>query len=645
MVVLGIAAFYFGSAGDGPEPRKQSPAGRTSVEAGPGVQPNPADALRDRLVRAGWTAPAARAFADQNGALFPAIATDAPDASAKLLAELERLGQHGSVMAILADYPELTGLCVVLRDSEPVRTALAGPKPDLTTFTAMMLLAPSEHRPALIRLFTRYGSVIAKLHQHGLPGAEALFLDSRAGSDHAGDRAYEDWLARTLERRLRDPDDRLDEFLQIVLEHGHELRARLRNDTGFRRRFADELWPALERLASDPEHPLELWLDDLAVWDVLQRKDGEELLRKHGMAAVAVLYGERAWPEAARDRLGRVLLVGGSGMLEGLLKGPYRYEPRFRNLFVESNLPDEALADIVVALHKKGLDYGPTLDSILQAQDSPERLKALLGPSETNVLEWVPFYIQISVARKMLLDERIKPEEWNELCIDTVMTAVPFGKLMKTGGKVATQTLKAAVKEEAGKQLARKAATTATRSAETAMAVAVTSGAARKASERLVVRWTITETIRTKRRAAMTAVSERMALDITRSVRFFYLHSGLGRTWFKRLTGLEARIFMRPDGRIVLHLDRLGRGMLFEYLKSTLIHELKASKAGGAPVPDQVDTEPHGSDSPPSRRTDRDPFDPKATDVEAARRNAAAVFLLEAAGLLNGSDPPSPGNR
>jgi hypothetical protein len=606
---------------------------------------DPTSALRDRLVKAGWSAPAARAVADLNREFIEALAADAPKPFAKLLAELERLGRYPKVMARLADYPDLAGFFAGLADPDSAAAALTGPSADIRTFTSMMMLAPRDQRPALADLFARHGTLVASLHRHGLPGAEALFLDSRAGTDHAGDRVYEDWLAETLDRLLRGPEDELDAFLQIVLEHGPDLRVRLRADAGFRRRFADELWPALERLASEPECPLELFLDDPAMWDVLQREDGEELLRKRGMVAVSVLHGERPWPEAVRDRLVRVLLAGGVSTLEGLLKGPFRNDPRFRDLIAAPNLSDESLVGIIAAIQKMGMDYGPTLEAIVRAKDSAEQLKALLGPPESNVLEWVPFYIHYSVARKLLLEERVSSEEWDEFGMDTLMTAIPFGKLAKTGGKVVTQTLKATVKEEAAKQLTRGAGGSAIRGAAKSLAVGATKGAARTTAQRLAVRWTLTETIRTARKtvkAAMADVSRRLAVDITKPVRFFYAHSGLGRSRFKQLTDLEARIFMRSDGRVLFHPDRYAQKKIRDYVIDTAIHAGIARTFGDDATTGPAKSQPVDPGGLEAKRT---PLLADETDAVQARRNAAALFLLEAAGLLEGPDPPAPGTR
>ncbi len=617
---LGLGVLFLGRTEDGAAPSKRPPKSRPSGVDDSIAESRPSASLRERLIKAGWSAPAAGAVTGLNREFFDALAAEAPKPSEELFAALERLGRHPKLMTLLADHPELAGLFAGLVDPEPARAALAGPSSDVRTFTAMMLLSPPDQRPALANLFARHGSLIASLHRHGIPGAEALFLDSRAGTEHPGDRAYEDWLAETLDRRLRGDENDLDAFLQVVLEHGPGIRVRLRADPEFRSRFAGELWPALERLAGNPETPIELFLDDPAVWDVLRRKGGEELLSKRGMVAVAVLYGERPWPEAVRDRLVRVLLAGGASSLAGLLEGPFRHEPRFRDLLAAPDLTDETIVGIITALQKNGPDYGPTLEAIVQARNSPERLKALLGPPESNDFDWVQHYIAYSVARKLVLDERVSPEEWWELGIDSVLTVFTIGKIAKIGGKVVTQTLKTAVKEEAGKQLARRSAGTAVRGAAGALATGTTKAAARTVSERLIVRWTVTETIRSARRAAKAAtdsVSRRLAVDITKPVRFFYLHTGLGRAHFNRLFELEARIFMRADGRVLFHLDRFALVRACEYLKAT------AGKPGESPRPETTDT----------------------TDLERVRRNAAAMFLLGAAGLLDGPEPSLPGTR
>ena len=107
--------------------RKRSPESRLSDIADPVAEPNRSDTLRERLVKTGWSAPAARAVAEWNREFFDALAADEPEALEKLLVELDRLGHHPRLMAPIADHPELAGLFAGLLDPEPARAALSRP--------------------------------------------------------------------------------------------------------------------------------------------------------------------------------------------------------------------------------------------------------------------------------------------------------------------------------------------------------------------------------------------------------------------------------------------------------------------------------------------------------------------------------------
>ena len=57
-------------------------------------------------------------------------------------------------------------------------------------------------------------------------------------------------------------------------------------------------------------------------------------------------------------------------------------------------------------------------------------------------------------------------------------------------------------------------------------------------------------------RRVLARVDSWTSLDITRPLQFVCQRSGLGRDTFKRLTGLETQLLLRPDARVQVHLLR-----------------------------------------------------------------------------------------
>ncbi len=178
--------------------------------------------------------------------------------------------------------------------------------------------------------------------------------------------------------------------VQFARGQGPTLRARMAADATFRGQF-QELWVALLRVCSAPGHPLELYLDEPAVWDVLLRPGGDELLRWRGLLAVALLHGPKAYPKHLHDRVAGLLLAGDGTTFTSLHDGAFREHPQFRDLLA-TKLPDDLLA--------AGGNYA------LKPHSRPP------SPVAGRGREWIPFYTAAVVAGKLLTGERVTDDQW-----------------------------------------------------------------------------------------------------------------------------------------------------------------------------------------------------------------------------------------
>src|SRR5207244_1700303 len=79
-------------------------------------------------------------------------------------------------------------------------------------------------------------------------------------------------------------------------------------------------------------------------------------------------------------------------------------------------------------------------------------------------------------------------------------------------------------------------------------------------------RWGVTGLLSEMQGTFRKAAAGATAVEITARVRFFYRSSNAGRESFMRLTELEARVFMREDGRVFVRLDRLACAAAQSYL-------------------------------------------------------------------------------
>ena len=61
-------------------------------------------------------------------------------------------------------------------------------------------------------------------------------------------------------------------------------------------------------------------------------------------------------------------------------------------------------------------------------------------------------------------------------------------------------------------------------------------------------------------------------LEVTPMVRLLFTYSNVGRETFRRLTGIEARLFMRGDGSVAIRFGKLAFGPLTDkYLRESAV--------------------------------------------------------------------------
>ena len=600
-----------------PKPPKSHPTTPTDPPPGP-----PPDPIASRLARAGWDAAAAAAVARLDADFLAALGGDDPAALEKVLLALDRLGACPTAMTLLRTRPELAGLLAADPDPAAAARVIDSLGDEAWVVGDILLAAPgSDGRAALLEALRRHGRLVARLRRAGVLGAEALFL---APGRDSGRVAYEDWLATALDGALRaDNDDGLSAVVDVAESHGEALRGKLRDDAEFRRRFAGELWPALVRLAAagpaESRVPLEAYLGAPGVWDVLAMPGGEGLLSRRGLAAVAALAGPAGFPPELRGRVARLLLSGDAKVAEGLADARFRSAPLFRQLLA-SPAGDATVAAAVAKLVDAGSGYRETLGKFAAASADAARLEVAVGPVVSSPLEYLPFYIQVKVAGKVLTGERVAEDEWADVAIDAVGTALALlpggGPAAKGASLVVKQSLKHAARESGKAALRERVAELAGRSlvrVAGAQAGRVATHLAADQVRRLA--WSeLKREVRVEVRRLVKRADKALSLDITDLVQLSYERSGVGRSWFRKATELEARVLMRRDARVTVHYGRLALGRTSAFLKT------KAEEAAGSAIEEAT-----GVDLPAS----------------ANRKNNAAAFLLDAGELLR--SPPAEG--
>ncbi len=599
LVAVVAVAVLFLAGGDGAIPRPVPPPGsRPPVAVAPTASPDrPAPAADDvvaTLTAAGYDAASAAAVAAYHAEFLAALAADSPPARDRVLDRLGVLAKYPDALAYVRTHPEYAGLLAAVTDARAAANALRAAGDDAVALVNCLLLAADRsERDAAVAVFARHGTRIAKLQRAGLLGVETLFP---ADPTTDGERTYDRCLADALDAAGRD-DDRLAAVILFARDRGPDLRRRLAADPAFRGRFAGDLWPALRRACERPGRPLELYLDEPRVWDLLLRPDGEALLAAGGPLAVELLFGPTAYPPALHDRIAHLLLAGYQDVLAGLVAGPFRQDPQFRDLLAEP-IPDDLFAGAVARLLAAGANFRDPLAKLWAIRTDPAALKAAVVGQQPSALDWIPLYAAGVAVRKLAAGERVSDDEWLGAGLDVVGSVAPVAKIVRAVARTAvTQTL---LKSATGRAARRLGQGGGAEAIERAVAD----------SPREVRRWTQSALLAKSREEATTA--GRLAVDVTAVVRLMYRRTGVGREGFRRATGLDARVFLRADARVFLHVDRL------------LID--KALTKTSAYLDDLV------------RRAVEDDLADAAANRTTAARSAAVLFLLDAL-------PPAPGQE
>jgi hypothetical protein len=255
----------------------------------------------------------------------------------------------------------------------------------------------------------------------------------------------------------------------------------------------------------------------------------------------------------------------------------------------------------------------------------------------------LPLYSSYVVIEKWRDGREISSLEW------VVAVAEPASFLLP-GGKAATTTLGHAGKRLTTNQLSRALRSSATsyagKTLSRRMAAQMSAHLAKKGAARQAAHWGTSQLLTQMQhqvKGLLRKVDRLASLDITRPVQFVFKRSGLERKTFKRLTGLEAQLFMRGDARVHVHLlrretvekglDALGKGQTALGLVQTFFE--KTSRPRATP------THHVGPSAAPALRTTSPPATPVLHDGGWGK-NVSAWWLGHACNVWKhlGPEPP-----
>ena len=503
----------------------------------------------------GWDEVTATEVVHLNQDWFAHLAEKAPQELDEQLARLGRLGKYPQFSSLLQKHPELAGLLAGSEDPRLVAKTLSdeGCYPYLTQ--QYSLQAAPDDALALAKALERHGETICKLAKRGVPGASALFIfphETVAGKEYAR------WLDEVMRSALSKPDDELAERTSFLITEGGDIRRRMERDPAFRDQFRVTLWPRLVRTVQNDQFSVAV--AESLVWDLLMLPQGEALLKTWGPEVPAnLLFGEISYPKELHETVITLMVNDDQETVNLLMR--FAGEPALYT-FLQRGLPwdltGEALKEAAKSCPE---DFEKPCPAFLQTvnrynQMTDEGLSDTLKPEPGGPKMWIPFVSSYYVAKKMTQGREVSAMDVLFLGFDIATVAVPIGKVAggilkgvetgttrKIGENMASQQLKKYSQDQIAKQI----------NPQFALRIAdhkLVPQAMKNLLNKFMPLVSKTEALVNK---ADAIVAQHTAFDATQPVQFIFEKSGISRTTLKRITGLEARVFMRKDAKVLIY--------------------------------------------------------------------------------------------
>lgn len=394
--------------------------------------------------------------------------------------------------------------------------------------------------------------------------------------DPDAQRVYSWWVREVIRQALDDSsqgDEKALARASTLLDvHALKVRELLERDALFRREFREKYWPRFAatlrnaQQKAEPSSGEDISESDIAwsvnvfapcVWDYFHQLAGQgdfifEVFDRWGLVAV-----DLALTPEYRDVQARVLealRVGDEQVIDALRDEALRKEPLFSAL-LKRDLGGGTLA---AALHQLGeapaqapgkLRYWQTLSDTALIEE--------LGPPPEGPKTWVPGYqLYYHLLRKSYQGRLIHSSDLLWAAVD-----IAEGLLIVVKGPARIATLGRSVAARLARRGLSEAAEVAGKASARQLAPLVLEDAAGVARREL---------------KAVTASRTLLQADVTEVMRYSFRRLqqlGFGRKTFTVFTGLEARVFMRSDRRVVFQVaDLFDQGsILGRLLRETAV--------------------------------------------------------------------------
>ncbi|MGQ9563716.1 MAG: hypothetical protein ACUVTH_09310 [Thermogutta sp.] len=349
-----------------------------------------------------------------------------------------------------------------------------------------------------------------------------------------------------LRSALSSPDsEHLASTLVLLSIHAPAVRELLEKDEQFRNEFFKKWWPIFSQKLEQERKNDELWgiaIHDPRIWTFLNRFKERGAAAWQGWDSIAIELLLDEHYASCRDQIFAALEKGDYLVMASLLDEGLRAEPLFISL-LQRGLPAGTLAKALHVLQSRHAEAPALLD--YWARLSNQALIEELGPPPEGVQTWLPGYYLYYLVKKWSQGRNTNAWDWTSALLDATFLALEIGPVFNKAVPPLVQQGARGVAEASAEQLVREAGP-----------------------------WGLRQLFHSMIEMLAKRTAQTMTIDITQAVRLAFGKSGLGRSTFKRLTGLEARVFMRADRRVVIDLLSLvnAKHPVGVYLRETAIN-------------------------------------------------------------------------
>lgn len=521
------------------------------------ISVEPDHAFNLLLNKGGWSMDACRAWWLVNERRLKATAEVAPDLVEKELRLFYQMQPKGRELRLIEKHPEAAGILLLAHKRDALASAiLAAPESDQDMLVASYLFCTTgtevdewteavARHPGPIALFQRRCAV---LPYHGL----FAYLAKSPPMSPDTREIYGKWLDEVLALPvMTQSDERMLSRLNFAATCGPEVRTRLKGDPTFRQNFLKVIWPRFrdsmiyltQTQGEDSQDVFIYCGGEPLVWDFFKRENSEILFRQVGMDAVLLLEG----PDALHpDVQGAAMAMWAKGILD-LPQMLQEYQSNTHFLSLLRRFQEEAKWSMLNAVCFRLEEKGPQWPSDVAYLDglSESAMKKELNPTEPSI---IPGAALFSLASKFVDGRRVGISDFLVAGIDAADIALAIATLGSSKG------LTTAAKAGAQKMIQQSLRTTAIESAEK-----LAGRTLKTVAETGTIEWTqdiVQEGMKRLPDAFRTKMKIIGIVDISEPVKAGFKLSrklGVGRNPFKKLTGLEARVFMRQDGRVFIN--------------------------------------------------------------------------------------------